>query len=187
MIGIYIIENIINGKKYIGQSWRIDARIFSHIINEQNRHLLYAINKYSIKNFRFGVLKVFSSQFISQSLLDDYESYFISLFDSVNPELGYNLEYGGSKGIPSLSTRKLMSNAKIGIKRPPYKDRSKAVIITAADTGRSFEFPSIVAASRELSQSIGHNISECAIRDVVKGRSKTIITPKGRLTAKFKE
>ena len=66
-------------------------------------------------------------------------------------------------------------------------DRSKVVIITSLDTGRSFEFPSIVAASRELSQSIGHNISECAIRDVVKGRSKTIITPKGRLTAKFKE
>lgn len=66
-------------------------------------------------------------------------------------------------------------------------DRSKPVIITSIDTGKSIEYPSIAVASRKFSELIGHNVSEGAIRDVVKGRSKTIITPKGRLVANFKE
>lgn len=52
-IGIYCIENIINGKKYIGQSINLKDRLYGHKTKlkhnkHKNRHLQFAVNKYGI-------------------------------------------------------------------------------------------------------------------------------------------
>ena len=62
MIGIYKIENLINGKVYIGQSNNIERRFSQHQSSyEQKRFLdkpLYkAFAKYGIENFSFTIIE----------------------------------------------------------------------------------------------------------------------------------
>lgn len=88
-IGIYIILNTINGKKYVGQSKRLARRHRRHFNelknnNHVNSHLQRAWNKYGGENFEFKV--------ILNCDVDDltyYENFFINYFDSKN--YGYNI------------------------------------------------------------------------------------------------
>ena len=64
MIGIYKIENLLNGKVYIGQSINIEHRIYRHKKNYLNQNrveftkpLYRAFRKYGIDNFSFEVCK----------------------------------------------------------------------------------------------------------------------------------
>ena len=102
MIGIYKIENKINGKVYIGQSKDINKRWIEHKSNlNNNRHpnkkLQNAWNSYGKDNFDFTVLEE-----CDNNIINDREIYWISYYDSSNRELGYNLSTGGeasSKGM----------------------------------------------------------------------------------------
>lgn len=60
--GIYKIENIINGKCYIGQSENLPIRIKTHInnikkIKENNKELNIDAEKYGVENFKIEVIE----------------------------------------------------------------------------------------------------------------------------------
>ena len=57
MIGIYLITNRINGKKYVGQSKNIKQRWKEHILKERNTMIHNAIKKYGEENFDFKILE----------------------------------------------------------------------------------------------------------------------------------
>lgn len=92
-IGIYKIENLINGSIYIGQSIDIEKRWSTHISilnqnNHYNAHLQNAWNKYGSENFKFSIVEE-----CKQFELNDREIYWIDKYDSfIN---GYNLTHGG--------------------------------------------------------------------------------------------
>ena len=95
MKGIYLITNIINNKKYVGQSTDIQRRWKDHIrfSSDQDKNIycpkLYrAINKYGIDNFKFEVLEDLSS--VSGDITER-EEYWIKYYDTVNS--GYNSVY----------------------------------------------------------------------------------------------
>ena len=91
--GIYKIENLINGKVYIGQSIEIERRWQKHL-NANDDFLIHkALRKYGKKNFSFTILEE-----CKQSELDQREQYWINSFQSLMP-LGYNMVQGGSNGI----------------------------------------------------------------------------------------
>ena len=98
-----------SGKVYIGQTvkycsggkprgvetrWKQhvnDARLFKEGKKTAScRRLVYAINKYGADNFEVEVLDE-----CHKDLLDDNEEKYISMFDSCNPENGYNIRKGG--------------------------------------------------------------------------------------------
>ena len=99
--GIYCIENLINGKKYIGSSKNIYRRWKQHIFNLNgnihiNDHLQSSWNKYGKDNFTFYIIEK-----CLQDELCDREKYYISKFNTTNNKHGYNMTSGGD-GICNL-------------------------------------------------------------------------------------
>ena len=95
MCGIYCIENLINGKKYIGQSVNIKRRLSVHKTllkngKHDNEFLQRAWNKYGADNFTFSTLAE-----CDISELDALETYYISLHNTTDDLRGYNHESGG--------------------------------------------------------------------------------------------
>ena len=98
-IGIYKIENLINGKVYIGQSKDIDKRVKHHFVDsafneknvEYNTPVHQAIRKYGVENFKVEVLE----QCLREEL-DAREVYWIDKYESFPPDAGkgYNLTAG---------------------------------------------------------------------------------------------
>lgn len=99
--GIYCIENLTNGKRYIGQSVNIYERWENHkyALNGNrhgNEHLQRAWNKYGVLSFSFSILEK-----CEQDKLDLRESYWVNYYDSFKN--GYNMTDGGEANPMSYS------------------------------------------------------------------------------------
>lgn len=90
MIGIYMFENKLNHKKYIGQSINITKRKWEHL-NEPSpcSRIDDVLKKEGFNNFKFSIIEECDS-----SKLDEREIYWIEYYDTINN--GYNLIKGGN-------------------------------------------------------------------------------------------
>lgn len=93
--GIYCIENLANGKKYIGQSVDIEKRWYEHrrtlrLKCHDNIHLQRAWDKYGENNFQFYIITICDSE-----RLNDLEIYYIKLLNTFDSDYGYNMTSGG--------------------------------------------------------------------------------------------
>jgi len=123
--GIYCIENTIDGKRYIGASYTIRDRIINHLSyfkreTHPNLHLLSAVKKYGIKNFKCYVIEYCELD------VYDREIYWIALYDTIKPDKGYNMSSGGESGNNGMKhseeTKRKMSEAH---KNPSEETRNK--------------------------------------------------------------
>jgi group I intron endonuclease len=108
---IYLIQNMENGKKYIGQTTRSDLseRFREHCGNSQTSicpKLRNAIKKYGKDCFIMEPL--WTSDVCDQHELDNKEIELIEKYNTLNPN-GYNLTIGGSGGRHSDETKRLIS------------------------------------------------------------------------------
>jgi len=106
---IYKIENLENGKKYIGQTHReLHIRFNEHCNPKQNSwsKLKNAIKKYGKDCFFMET--IWESETCTQHDLDCKEIELISKYNTLHPN-GYNLTTGGSGGCHSDETKKLLS------------------------------------------------------------------------------
>lgn len=107
---IYIIQNKINQKIYIGQSVDVKNRWRQHRSNARNnyRHPLYdSIRKYGEHNFSCTILE----EHCSMDELNEVEVFWISFFGSINRSLGYNLEFGGKGFARSEEVKRKISES----------------------------------------------------------------------------
>ena len=96
---IYSFTNLINNKKYIGQSINDNnIRYKNHLYSSQNQNSLdyesplhRAFRKYGIENFKYEILAMNIENF---DILNELEKYYIKEFDTLVPN-GYNIEEGG--------------------------------------------------------------------------------------------
>lgn len=95
---IYKITNKVNGKIYIGQTVKSEPQRWQQHLwysnnNKDNQdcpYLCNAIRKYGKENFLREILEE-----IPNELLDKREIYWITFYNSTNPDIGYNLNLGG--------------------------------------------------------------------------------------------
>ena len=93
--GIYKIENLVNGKMYIGLSSNIKQRWRCHKIDlngnrHDNQYLQNAWNKYGIEKFKFEIIEECEITSLSKK-----EGHYILKYETCNKEKGYNMNYGG--------------------------------------------------------------------------------------------
>lgn len=100
--GIYCIENLINGKKYVGLSRNINQRLCNHKTHLNggyhiNEHLQSSWNKYGKENFKFYIVEV-----CNENVLKEREIFYIKEYQTSNRLYGYNKTSGGD-GIKDIS------------------------------------------------------------------------------------
>lgn len=88
---IYITENLINNKKYIGKK---QSNIFIPTYHGSGIYLLNAIKKYGEENFKTTLLEWCNSL----SELNEKERYYIEINNAVNSDEYYNIATGGDGG-----------------------------------------------------------------------------------------
>ena len=110
IVCIYCIENLADGKKYIGQTTNYAARRRDHLSSlrkgtHSNSYLQRAWNKYGDTNFEIYIIVE-----CEKSYLDELERLYISEFDTMNRARGYNRESGGNaRKTSSPNTKYLIS------------------------------------------------------------------------------
>lgn len=108
---IYKITNLINNKVYIGlTTCSLEYRWKRHLTESRNlnnrKHLYKAIRKYGENKFIIQVI----AETDNFQLLGELERYYIKLYNSTDPNNGYNLTAGGERnqydGNPSAKLTK---------------------------------------------------------------------------------
>lgn len=101
MVVIYKFTNKINNKSYIGQTKDFQKRYNAHKStannpksNDYNVPFHNAIRKYGIENFNYEILEEISEN-ENQTFIDEREKYFISYFQTLTTQNGYNVSQGG--------------------------------------------------------------------------------------------
>lgn len=110
--GVYLIENSVTKRKYVGSSSNIDRRIKTHKQHlekgcHNNRKLQKDHYLYGIDSFKFTILE----KDVAHDLLTAYEKYWIYKHDAIVMYKGYN------EVMPTLnhSAFKFVYNSKEGI------------------------------------------------------------------------
>lgn len=97
---IYIIKNFANGKYYVGQTVQSSQERFSQHIREAfakgrkeyDYCLSRGIRKYGKESFDFAIL----ADKVPVDDLDLIEEHYIDMYQTTNPQYGYNMSIGHS-------------------------------------------------------------------------------------------
>jgi group I intron endonuclease len=128
-IGIYCIQNVLDGKRYIGKSKQVEKRLKDHRRSllkprhkDINRYLHAAVSFYGIENFTFTILE--AHDVLDEAYLADRELHFMDEFNTCDRECGYNLRRDSSTNtVVHEETRKLISESNKGYSNPNYGNR----------------------------------------------------------------
>lgn len=107
---IYILENKVNGKYYVGQTTQVFYKRMREHCKNKKFYIGNALRKYGEENFSKLLLEN-----VPDEELNYWEIHYIQECNSVSP-FGYNLTYGGESGRKSEETRKKMSEEHKGEK-----------------------------------------------------------------------
>lgn len=163
--GIYCIENLINHKKYIGQSVNIEARWRYHKSElkrniHENDYLQNAWNKYGKDNFKFYILEE-----CEVDIINERERHYIVLYDTTNRSCGYNLESGGyaNKILSDYTKRKISENhADVsGENNPMY-----GVKMSQESINKTLSHPNYKNRKIRGEDNYRASISECDAREI---------------------
>lgn len=163
-----MIKNIINNKKYVGQTRSIKDRWNEHIKNlTYNRHgntyLQRAWNKYGKDNFQFLIIE----EVKDENKLTEREQYWIDFYKTRNlKKFGYNLRDAQDARYQGEETKQKIKDSMMGRmkgeKNPAAKLNEKKVSLIVAD---------LINNTPILQVSKKYNISVSTLRNIIHGRS----------------
>lgn len=182
--GIYMLINVVNGKRYVGQSKDLSRRKREHIRllkrgGHYNTHLQSSFDKYGQEYFDFIIL-----EHCGVKELNERESYWIREFDVCDKEKGYNSMSVGSAVVHSDETRLKISRTRkerlrLGIIKPTVVDftpearerMSKSISLyfsvesnrrEISITRTSFDIETIISIKTMLKENLGVTSKEVA-------------------------
>lgn len=122
--GIYTIENLVNGKLYVGCAVNFKSRWNTHKDElRHNRHtsdhLQKAWNKYGEKNFKFEILEEWSHEYLLVM-----EHYWCNLLNVHNDKYGYNIQPTHPYGAPGHAEETKEKLRNLGFKPVVVLDKS---------------------------------------------------------------
>lgn len=147
---IYLIENTLNQKKYVGQTkQRLSKRIYQHFQQARlgaETPLYHALRKYSRDTFRIVTLE-------ETDLLDERERHYIELYNTY--EEGYNCDKGGQGTVSSgfkhsEETRRKMSASKKG--KPSHRKGKTGIHSAESNRKRSESLKKAYAEGKRKGQ-----------------------------------
>ncbi len=144
--GIYVIQNNVNQKKYVGKALDIYKRIKSHVtflntknVNE-NRHLINSWHKYGRDSFSYYVVEYISEDTpeLLEEKLKERELYWIEKLNTLDRNFGYNMRLDSEgKCIVSEETREKCRESQI--KR--YQDEEQRKICSEKSKQAHIDHP----------------------------------------------
>ena len=157
---VYKITDKTNNKVYIGvTSQDIESRLKGHISKAEGGSQLKLhkmIMEHGKENFVISEVEVTTDKNIAPEL----EKKYIKLFQSNNPDYGYNISEGGEYVMITEAMRIAMSEGQQGCIKP----RLRKGVIQFAATGEFLkEYPSVAEAARQ------NNMSPEALRRHFRG------------------
>lgn len=136
---VYKATNIVNGKKYVGQTtntleYRKDQhRRDSMRKNRPHTRFLEAIKEHGFDNFSFEVIE----ECDTIEVLHSREQHWIRFYDTTNKENGYNLDSGGIYCVKSESTKqKISESSKLSWQNPDSAKRMMDGLRKGTDTAK---------------------------------------------------
>lgn len=168
---IYVITNMVNVKKYIGQTTIGFKKRYNNDLykNTSNIHLKNAIFKYGIGNFE--IIEEFDSA-NSIEKLNELEKYWIQYFGGINSGKLYNFSSGGLNCVYSDNHKAILSKKATGRK---FSEETKIKMSISQKEKNS------KMTAEERSNAYGHNKG----KEISKEVRKKIIEAK--LNAKNKD
>lgn len=143
MRSIYIYQNNVNNKIYVGQTNNLTQRKCSHkccaFTQKKEVHLYRALRRYGLENFT-----ITEWEKVEDNDIDDTEIFWIGFFRSWDRDFGYNHEFGGRKNKKmSEETKRKISFKQIeyhkthvnGFYGKSHSDETKK-LISIANSGR---------------------------------------------------
>jgi len=137
--GIYKLTCVHNGKIYIGKTVDFRGRFSKHKQCHKNSkdgyYLKNAIMKYGWESFKVDIIEIFEdfNKLTDNPSLLERESHYINLFDSTNPEKGYNFcKYSTDRtGVPHTpeAKEKMRQKALARTYTQEEKDRLRTINI----------------------------------------------------------
>lgn len=131
---VYVINNLANGKLYIGQHRGKDLQKYLKQkvadalgFRQKFSRLFNAIRKHGADNFTIGCIH----KCVDKAEMDSAEKAYIKLFGTQDPELGYNITAGGegSFGFTHSEASKIrMSESRTGL---PTTEKQKLAVSLA--------------------------------------------------------
>ena len=90
---IYLWTNLVNGKKYVGQTTCFHRRMKTYRYTYPNAYMEHAVKKHGIDNFDITILE----RDVPLDKLDEREQYWIDYYQSYKEDVGYNIcQFAGS-------------------------------------------------------------------------------------------
>lgn len=199
-MGIYCIRNTINGKRFIGQTWKTQGfvkRFAKHKYllrrgGHHNTHLQHSWDKYGEKVFVFEILEV-CDQKTTKTKLTSREQYWANFYDSFNSQKGYNKGYivesraGYIQGPHSEDTkRRLREAAPRGENSPHWGKHPTEETRKKMSEAAKNRFVSVETRNKISSSNVGKHYKWGSHTDATKMRISAALTgekaPASKLT-----
>jgi len=157
---IYLITNLVNGKRYVGQTtFSAKHRFRTHFNNAKHdqgwdNYFYRSLRKYGKENFSIREMCVCYSKLE----LDLMEDLYIAALDTMNKDTGYNIKRGGSNGKFSEESLLRMSLVKKGKKK---SEETRRRMREAQALRRATEVPQETRPETRLKMSLMRRGKKC--------------------------